>query len=260
MRRIILFRFHKSPLVCKNKLEILKKLNPNISIYGLYGGEENKLPIFTEKLKGLVENIYCIKNKSKYYKWKNGDLAIREWFIEVGRKVDFDTVHIVEWDMLILAPISQVYKHVRKGEVGITGLIPLKKVAHEWDWVSEKKSRELWMNLLRYVKKKYKYNKEPFASIAGGLCLPRIFLEKYSKIKVPEECHDEIRVPLFSQIFGLRMRNTKIYRGWTDPKSEEIFTCKKKNISINVIKKELKNKNGKRVFHPYGRIDLSLIK
>ena len=38
-RLAILFWFYKKPFVCRNHLLILKKYNPDLKIYGLYGGD-----------------------------------------------------------------------------------------------------------------------------------------------------------------------------------------------------------------------------
>jgi len=50
MKRIILFRFHTNVDICKNRLRLLKKYNPEVKIFGLFGGQERDLEKFQKIL------------------------------------------------------------------------------------------------------------------------------------------------------------------------------------------------------------------
>ncbi len=254
IKRIVLFRFHRNALVCKNKLELLQKFNPGIKVFGLFGGRESELVAFKKVLKLYLKNIYCIKGKSKYWKWANSDLAIRQWYKDYGKKLTFDVLHFIEWDMLLFAPISKLYKHIPKDGVGLTGLTKLKKIEKRWDWMYREPYRSRWAKLFEFVKDKYAYNKEPYACIGGGPCLPKKFLEKYAAIDVPELAHDELRYPLFAQILGFKLYDTKFYRKFFDKNEERFFNAEKQDIKLSVIKKELSKSSGRRVFHPYRKV------
>ena len=39
MELAILFWFYKEPEICLNRLKILKKYNPDLKIFGLFGGD-----------------------------------------------------------------------------------------------------------------------------------------------------------------------------------------------------------------------------
>ena len=112
MKRIILFRFHKHPLICKNRLKILKKLNPKIPIYGLYGGDKKDFKKYEQILNKYLVNIYQIKGKSSFWKWKNSDFAIGKWYREIGKSVTFDMVYIIEWDLLLLSSVNNIYRNI----------------------------------------------------------------------------------------------------------------------------------------------------
>ena len=86
MDRAILFRFHKDAKICESRIELLRELNPEVPIFGL-----------GERIEGLdkledsgLKDIYVIDNESAEWKWKNGDLAIKRWFNEIGHKYSFD--------------------------------------------------------------------------------------------------------------------------------------------------------------------------
>lgn len=254
MKRIILFRFHKNLRVCKNRLELLKKFNPNISIYGLYGGKISDYKQFKTKLSPYLKNICCIKNRSKDWKWKNSDLAINLWYKKIGNSVPFDMLHIIEWDLLLLDALDKIYKKIPKNGIGLTALTLLQNVENKWSWTSNDPEKSEWSNLLNFAKKKFDYRQKPFASLGPGACLPKSFIEKYRSLEFPEICHDELRLPLFGQILKYKLYDTEFCKNWFDAKDEKIFNCMGKNIGSAAIKKEFDKPTGRRVFHPYRKI------
>ena len=253
MKRIVLFRFSKEPEICKNRLELIGKLNPGVPIYGIFGGEESEENLYKEALESYFANFYTIRNQASKWKWKNVDLALRDWYKSVGQDIDFDLAHLIEWDLLITTSLEKAYGGINKGEIGITALVPLESVESKWYWTSEEPSKTEWENLLKFAKEKYGYNQNPFASLGPGTCYPKEFLEKYSKVEVPELCHDELRVPLFAQICGIPIKDTGFYRSWSDAEEEKIFNCEGQEIEMSLI--EEKTVDGSRVaFHPFRKL------
>jgi hypothetical protein len=228
---------------------LLRTLNPHLSIYGLYGGDERDLPLFKRWLGQYFEHIYVIYNKTKEWKWKNLDLALKDWYADYGLDIEFDRAYIVEWDLLFSQPLEKVYCHLHRNEVGITALVPYEVVRHKWYWLLSEPSKSEWSALLAYVKGEYGYHDSPFASLGPGVCLPKSFLKEFSELRVPELCHDEIRVPLFAQILGFSLKDTGFSKKWFDEEDERYFNCVGKEISRSVIEAEL-NANGRSVFHP----------
>jgi hypothetical protein len=250
MKRIVLFRFHKRLKVCLNRLEMLHELNPNLEIFGL--GEE-KIRRKAEKFLGnRIEGLYCTKGKTARWKWLHGDLSVRQWFIDYGHRLDFDALHVIEWDMLFFEPLAKAYRKIPSGGMGLTGLRLLKPVESRWNWTSKEPYRGRWLKLLEYAKKRYGYEDEPYGCIGTGPCIPRRFLEEYSEIKVPELVHDELDYPLFAQIFGIRLYDTGFFR-WFDEDWYRFFNAEKMEIKKADILSELGKRDGRRVFHPYYR-------
>ena len=252
VKRIILFRFHDYFDICENKLLLLQKLNPNIPIYGFYGGTPSKADAAHEKLDVYFEHFYTLKYRASEWKWQNPDLAYREWFTDVGVGVEFDVVHVIEWDLLLLDSIEKLYQHIDRDRIGLSGLRPISECHdRDWDWITEEPFKSQWEQLRTYVKEKYHYDKEPFGSLGPGLCMPRAFLEKYAKEDIPELVHDELRVPLYGQIFGFKLEDTHFLKNWDDKNEVQYFNCMGESISPNIAKAELEKSNGRRAFHPY---------
>ena len=251
MNRIILFRYHHQFQRNRELLGFMKFLNPGVEIYGLYGGQEELAERASDELKEMLTHNYVIRYKSNDWKWKNSDQAFQLWFRDVGRHVQFDMLHTFEWDMLYFAPLDVLFHHIPIDAAAFTGLIPLKKIEKKWYWTSNYERREEWFSLLGFFRENFLYDSEPFGMIGPGTSLPRIFLEKLMDFNIPEMLHDEIRLPLLAQLFGIEIRDTYFFHRWFSPSEYRFFNSNEYDIEMSAIKKQLKKRNGRRAFHPY---------
>jgi len=253
-KRIALFRYHNNLDGCINRLQLFAKINPEIDVYGLYGGKEDEFAVFEEGLKDYLKDNYCIRDKESEWKWLHGDLAFRLWYSDFGHSVEFDFVHILEWDLLYLAKIDALYDNITPNDLAITGLVDLNKIADEWFWIRDDEQSKKWEGLKDHVKNTLGYSGSYVGSVAPGLCMPKDFLEKYSNADVPELAHDELRLPLYAQAFGFNLVDTQYYRKWFSKREWKLFNCNEIDIELRRIKRNLKKKNGRRVFHPFRSI------
>lgn len=91
---------------------MLHRLNPNLEIFGF--GEEKSYKKAEKVLDNQIENLYYTKGKTAHWKWFHADLGVRQWFIDYGHKLDFDMLHVIEWDMLLFEPLAKAYKNSKK--------------------------------------------------------------------------------------------------------------------------------------------------
>lgn len=278
MKSIVLLRFHKNPLIVKNRIRLLKNFNPGIEIYGLYGGESVDFPRMKKYLRRDFHHIFRVNPKYKGYLWLNGDLALVEWYKKIGQKRSFDRLYLVEWDAVVFEPLETAFENIPVNVIGLTGLRFIKDAEKTWYWTSHQPWRDMWLELLRRVRRKYCYQGNEMAAIFPLPVFPRKFLDDYSKIKfetftfaadkepkiweskiVPTFqkgfylSHDEIRLPLYAEILGYQMIDT----GFSPKEEEEKIRCFNANnryIEIETIQTEVKNRNGRRVFHPYRKM------
>jgi len=256
MKRIIIFRFDRNPRICQNHLKYIQKLNPDVPIYGIYGGKEKDFSKYKKWLGGYFAGLYLARGRTDRFKWQNFDLVLRDWYRDVGRAIDFDTAYVIEWDLILTVSIERAYAHIKKGEVGLTALVPLRSIEKKWYWTTREPYATEWKKLLAWAKDTCQYRGKPNASFGPGLCVPKAFLERYGKIKIPELVHDELRVPLFAQIFGFASKDTGFHKVWFDKSEWKYFNCRGKKewlIRPETIRAELRKPNGRRVFHPYRR-------
>jgi hypothetical protein len=235
-----------------DRLQFISNLNPEVDIYGLYGGDEAEFETYSEALNKYFVHNYCIRDKSTEWKWKHSDLAYAQWYRDVGHEYLFDAIVVLEWDLILFTSIEEAYARIRPDQIGLTGLVRLWRIRRKWWWTTQSENLQNWKALLKVAKRDFGYSSMPFGCLAAGASLPRTFLEKYSKLSVPELCHDELRLPLFAQILGFSLTDTRLYRRWFSKSEDVYFTCEKRSIDPELIKIELSKPNGRRVFHPYG--------
>lgn len=259
VRRLVLFRFHGQPALCRNRLQLLRLFNPGADLFGLFGGQERRFPAFERKLEGHLDGLYCLRGQTPQWKWRNSDLALQRWFQEQGHRVPFDVLHFIEWDLLLLAPLAELFGRVPAGSVGLAKLRPVRDLVGRWVWVSKEPYRSEWEQLLRHLRGAHGYAAEPFSCNCAGATLPRAFLERCAGERIPELVNDEARFTLYAQAFGFDL----VDNGLVDParpEEERYFNLRGREIRDRDIHAELGKKDGRRVFHPYRKIFARLVR
>lgn len=278
MKLAILFWFYKEPDICKNRLEVLRQYNPTIPIYGLYGGDLATVDQYKSLLSLYLDDFYAFtENKDSLWKWLQGDLMLNYWYRDRGKFLSWDTVVIVQWDMLVFGAIEQIFSMLKQDQILLSGLRPIAEVENDWLWVTPKvpDHRNRYLEFLEHIGKTYDYQQDPMGCIFIVVCLPRIFLEAYSKVEHPEIGFIEYRVPMYAQIFGITFcENHPFHAWWVD--GDPIFQAKnlcqrainslkirlnpnplnptRTDISLIPIFRHLNTQTGARIFHPYQQI------
>jgi len=238
VQRAILFRFHKEFDVCRGRIALLRRLNPGLPVYGMYGGGPEGLP---EAAKLPLDDFYEVPSEDSHWKWRNGDLCVRLWFKDRGRSFDFDVLHLVEWDLLILDPLEQVFAHVNDG-VGLTAIRPIADMIKEdWEWVTQTMGSWEWKKLNEFVRAELGWEGESFGAAFPAASFSRVFLERYAAIRPPGYCNDEVRVPLFALAFGMTLHDTGIQYG-------PYFDCDGNAVDEAALRRGIAE--GVRAFHP----------
>ncbi|MGW0229263.1 hypothetical protein ACWDWO_13180 [Actinopolymorpha singaporensis] len=252
VNRIVVFRFDRNPLICRSGVALLRSLNPGLQVHGLYGGgpggRQALLRYGAIPLLGL-DSLYVSPRPGRW-NWKHGDLALAAWYREVGRHLDFDVAHLVEWDLLLLDSLDRVYADVPPDAVALTCLTPLTRLLGSWEWLRTPEGLREWESLLSYARLTWGYQDEPLGCIGCGPAFSRAFLDAYARIDPPELCHDELRLPLVVQSLGFPLVDTGFRRSWDDPVEDRYFAANATAIQHETITAELQRPGGRRAFHP----------
>lgn len=251
MKRIIVFRFHKLPEICLERLNLLKQLNPSVEIFGLFGGESDDAPQMQAILTPLLENIFSIAEYAPAWKWRFSDLALYQWFANVGMHVNFDVAHLIEWDLLLCKPLDNLYAHIASDSLGLTAVRRVEAVETNYALTTMEPFSLEWKKLLKWAEMNHGYSDQPLACLGPGYCVPRRFLEAYSSLEMPEISIDELRIPLAAQLLGMAVEDTRLCRDWFVEEELKIFNTKKKEVAVSVVNLELRKPKGRRAFHPF---------
>lgn len=250
-KAIVLFHFHAHIDLCRPRIGLLRRLNPEMEMFGLFGGDTAGLKDARSlEACGIQHVYYDAELKPSWNKWKDTDLAVAAWYRSVGRSIPFDRVHVVQWDLLFFAALERVYPSMSEEAVALTGLIPLARIAEMWAWTRSPALAAGTERLLAQARHRFGYEKDPYACLGPGYSLSRTFIEQYSALGVDDAGHDELRLPLFAQILGVEIVDTGFYPRWMDPEVEDLFNANPKEIDPLRVEAELMVEGGRRVFHP----------
>lgn len=260
MKLAILFWFYKDLEICKNRLKILKKYNPDLKIFGLYGGEHGKFDLYKKKLGVYLNNIYLCPSKDSNEKWIHGDLMILDWYNNIGKELSWDSIFVVQWDALILDSLENQFSRLKKDQIFISATDVLDKYSKEkWNWTRlDSKENSNYLNFKKYISKNYNYESEVLRSLFVFSIFPRNFFEKWNTINNKLVGMLEYKMPTYAKIFGFNFYEKDLGTAWFE-KNKEWYDNKPINATGILIKdifilNELKNKDGYRIFHPYEKI------
>jgi len=256
MKLAVLFWFYKEPEICKNRLELIRKHNPELKIYGLYGGEIEKASEYKLLLNEFLDDFYISPFAESEWKWINGDLMILDWFENRGKGLSWNSVAVVQWDLLVFDSFENIFPGLQENQLYLSGTIPLtKEVEENWDWTQTGgKERKNYLAFLEYVKEVYDFAKQPLCCLFVFQIFPRKFLEQYSKVEDRALGMLEYKVPVYAQIFEAPMYEKDLGVWWFDDSQKWPMNALPEVIEKEYIQDELSKPNGWRMFHPYYKI------
>lgn len=256
MNIAILFWFYKEPEICENRLQILKKHNPGLKIYGLYGGEVNEAEKYKDHLGKYLNDFYVSSCEDSDWKWINGDLMILDWFEKRGINLEWDSVAVVQWDMLVFDSIQSQFSNIKKDEIYLSGKRELdEKIENTWNWtMPEGEERKKYLEFLEYIKSSYNYEGEKLCCLFIFQIMPRIFFEKYLTVKDREVGMLEYKIPMYAKIFGIPFYEKDLGVYWSDLEGkleEKPLNAWPVEIPKSFVESEINKENGFRIFHPF---------
>jgi hypothetical protein len=248
-RRAALLMFHRYPEVCRGRAWLLRELNPDVAVHGLYGGEVSGYAAAARALEPVLDSLGSCPLGDGRWRWQHTDLVIQEWYRTAGQQQHFDVLHIVQWDLLLFASLAVLYRHVPPGAVALSGITALERIAAAWHWTRNEPHRTETAALLHLARQSWGFQGVPKACLGPGAALPRAFLERLAAESIPGTGHDEVRLPLFAELFGHELVDTGFYPHWFDEESERLFNANGGELTVAAVKEELE-RGPRRAFHP----------
>jgi len=254
--RCILFWFYKEIEICKNRLDILKRYNPNTRIFGLFGGDIDEFKLYKKEIGYYFDDLYCfVKTTDQNWKWIHGDLVLLDWYDNRGKNLDWNQIAVVQWDTLVLDNINSLFINVRSDEILLSGYRILDNNLEQiWNWTrNDRKHRKNYLRFLEYIKTTYKYRGQPYCCLFIFQIFNKIFFEKYLQVKNKELGMLEYKIPIYSNIFNIPVHECNLGVKWHD-NNNKAMNAIPKEIPEEYICIELAKNSGYRIFHPYFKI------
>ncbi len=248
---IILYRYHKDFDLVLQRIKLIKLIDPEIRLFGIFGGEYSKFKEAEDYFSDYFENNYLIKVEDGKWKWLHADITYQMWYNDVGKGIDFDFVAVMEWDLLYMEKIENLFPNIKENEIHVSGLIPLKKISKCWFWANSENYKKYLVFKGQVEKLHHKVPSE-YAILGPGLCMPKSFLNDLSRIKLVDAyITDELKIPIWSQLLGYNLVSNNFYRNWFSFFEQKYFNANTINIDLKTIEKQLLKNNGRRAFHPF---------
>ena len=250
-KSIILFRFHDNPQRALSRIRLLREFN-NLDIHVLYGGEEKNLEDCRKVIQPEVSSFWTYTNKTSKWRWIHGDLLVKNWYREIGNKIPFEFVFILEYDMVILKPLKDIYPDIGEDSIALAACEPFtKEIESNWSWTSREEDRPDYLKFKEYMHKNYGIERQAKVCLGPGPLLSRKFLDAWSKTEDVDFVNDEIAYPAYAEALGFKALNHGMHPGFSASDDEErFFNCNRKFVSQSMIKEELSKPDGIRAFHP----------
>jgi hypothetical protein len=246
MKTAVLFLFYKSPTNCALKLSLIRRVNPNIEVYGLFGGELDKQS-FYGPVRDILDDYWAHPEKSAYWKYVNMDSMVADWYLDRGKKLNWDALFIFEWDLLMAGTIESLAGIGNDSEFilyheqqSIESLIQKK-----WYWVHRQEQRSELASFQRELVKQFGIHAEVIGHEAIFYSFSRCFLEESAKLLSNMPGMIEYRLPTVAASLGYTLIQPRFPDNWA-----EFNRCNKKEVVASEIAEELANPNGCRCFHP----------
>jgi hypothetical protein len=259
MSAIILFRFHTDLELCRERLKILRHLNPSLGIYGLYGGSTTEFDGACRALSPWLDGLWVITGREDQWKWLHQDLMVREWFAGYGHRLPFDCLYDYEYDLLLAAPLEQLLPRIAGRQVAFSGLKRLSEVRATWYWTSVEPFAQGFERYARFMRARYGFEAQTYVTQGPFPVLPRTFLEQLCDAELPAAVFNgvncETSYPGLAEALGFGVIDTRLHPGWTaaipSRSASELFHCERQPlVSAEHIGRELKDPRGRRAFHP----------
>lgn len=264
MRLGVVFWCYRDPVVCRNRLRVLRRRNPGLALYVLYGGPPAAAAAFEAALGPYADDFYVHEgDEDAEWRWRNGDLMLARWHDRRGRHLAWDSVFVVQWDMVLTAPVGDILQPLEPGDMLLSGLRPLSEVAPWWHWLKDGRDAEYDAFFARLAREHPEHADDVrWCCQFVGVVFPRPFLEAYAAVPDPELGFLEYKIPAYAQVFGVRLVPDETFRPWwaeepvdvPAPRWQRQLHAGMWELRLPLVLAEARRPGGRRLFHPYRHV------
>jgi len=261
MKLAILFWFYKDLDVCASRLAALRTRNRGVPIYGLFGGDSGDVAEARRRLGHRMDDFYAFSGGGDArWRWQNGDRMLAVWHVERGCRLAWDTIVVVQWDMLVLGSVARIFSMLKPGEALFSGLRSVSEVAGWWPWANGPHRQDMDA-LAERLRREFGYGGDLWCCLFIVVCLPRRFLDLYAASGPPEEGFFEYKMPTMARVFEIPLCTAHRFHPWwaADPNTydappqQRILNAVGAEIGIETVLEEAASRDRIGLIHPYRR-------
>ena len=253
MKSAVLYVFYASPHTCSLRLKLMRSLNPDVSFYGICTDRPENAHKFKPVLDELDDGWFFPFVDPKWH-WHNLDKVVCSWFVNRGVNLPFDRLLVLDWDVLLLGPVSAWTNEVDKNTA---------KFIHVWKnvqpetnhWTSSENPQ--FVNFRSRFMEKNGVEPVLYNSFLFAYVVPREALLDCAQEVLGYSGYCEYRLPTILRSFGYHLENLPRPQDWG-----RMANVNGRSISRKVIRAEMARPDGYRLFHPvyepYRSVDLRL--
>jgi len=252
----VLFWFYRDLPICRNRLDLLRRDNPDTRIFGLYGGDARDRERFRAALAPQLDDFWSFdRDVTPKWKWLNGDVMLATWFAERGIELEWTHVFVVQWDMLLLEPVATLVPALEPDDVLLSGVRPVSEVSDRWVFVRGGHAPK-YQAFLASIEKQYGAV-EPMSCVFIVAGLPRALLAAYGELEEPDLGYAEYRLPTLAAAHGLRLIEGDRFAAWRPAtgdaatRRQRLVNGSRRSVFLPTVLFERLRTDGARVFHPY---------
>lgn len=251
-KAIILFRFHTAFEVCRERIELLRKYNIDIPIYGLYGGKKENVDSAKVIVGSLLTHLYIDNHTNPEWKWLHPDLSLKAWYRDYGKSLSFEYLYDYEWDILAFDSLENLYPKIEPNTLYFSAVKTLSpEVKAKWDWTSKEPYKRNYEKFISYMKKTFGNKEYDTAVLGPAPFLHKSFIERFSQVEDIDWVLNEISYPAYAEAFGYKIKDNGFHPGWFTSEARTYFNCHSDApIAKDTILSEHAKPNGRRIFHP----------
>jgi len=264
MKLAVVFWFYERFESCASRLRTFREFNPELQVFGLYGGPLDAVAHAKGVVGPWVDDMYVFPEpKDAQWKWNHGDRMIARWYEERGHALSWDTVFVMQWDMLVLTSLEDLFKGLQPAQIVLPGFRPLDEVREWWPWVngSDPLKQAATDAFGDYLARVFGEQAELFACLFVFACFPRNFLERYAAEGAGVVGWHELKLASLAKAFGVPVYSADSTPVWwaANPatqraaRHERVLNAVGQEVRLSVILSQWAKRDGARLFHPVFR-------
>ena len=241
MKDGILYVFYAAPRTCTRRLRLMRASSPGAVLYGICTAPPDQIarfrPVFDELDDGWTFPFVYPK-----WHWHNLDQVVCTWFVKHGADLAFDRLLVLDWDVLLLGPVSDWTGSVTETSVKFIDVWENKQPdTNHWTRASNPEFLEFC------AKFRERNHTEPSLHNAFlfAYAVPRRALGDCAQTVLEYPGYCEYRLPTILRSRGYVLGNLSRPQDWF-----RVANVNGRSIPRKVIRAELARPDGYRLFHP----------